>query len=57
MTHHNKKIHSSDEWEFKMAIYEKDGVIILDWGKPVAWIGLWPWEVLALINLLKKHIQ
>lgn len=38
MSHHNKKIHESDEGEFKMAIYEKDGAIILDFGKPVAWI-------------------
>jgi hypothetical protein len=34
------KIRSDDEGELNIAISEKDGVIIIDFGKKVSWIGL-----------------
>lgn len=46
-----------DEGELRMAIGRDpiDGVIRLDFGKPVAWVGLPPPEAIEMAKLLLKH--
>jgi len=36
------KLHPSDEGELRFAVGRKSGNVILDFGKPVAWIGMPP---------------
>lgn len=49
------KITPADEGEIRIAIAKKDGVVILNFGKPVTWIGFPPDEARAIAALLIKH--
>jgi hypothetical protein len=33
------KIHASDEGELRFAVYEKDGNVVIDFGKAITWLG------------------
>lgn len=41
-THSRGKIHESDEGDLRIAIGAKDGVVVVDFGKQIAWIGFEP---------------
>jgi len=49
------KIHDSDEGEIRFAVGSKDGNVIIEFGKPVAWLGLPPDLARELAVLLTKH--
>ena len=51
------KINKHDEGELKIAIAAdtKNGIVVLDFGKPTTWIGLRPNEVYGLIKINVNH--
>lgn len=52
----NGKIHEDDEGELRMTCgVTQDGLIILDFGKPVAWLGLQPEDVDGMVEILQKN--
>lgn len=53
----NGKIDEKDEGELRIAVANKNGVVIVDFGaKPVAWVGFRPNELRGFIELLQKHL-
>lgn len=44
-----------DEGEIQFGISDKDGEVILDFGKPVAWLGIPPDQVRSLCRALLKR--
>lgn len=46
-----------DEGEIVFRIAHKDGVIVVDFGKPVVWIGLPPDGAREFAALLVKHAE
>lgn len=40
-----------------MALVVKDGVVMLNFGKPVAWLGLDKATALALADNLRRHAE
>lgn len=51
----NGRVLPTDEGETKMAVTNKNGVVIIDFGKPVAWVGFTATEIRGLIEVLTKH--
>ncbi len=53
------KLDDSDQGELKMAVYydKLDGIVRVQFGKPVAWLGLPPPEAMALAKLLIRHAE
>lgn len=49
------KLNADDEGGLRIAIGVKDGAIMVDFGKPTAWIALDPGTAEALANNLLKH--
>lgn len=49
------KVHDSDEGELTIAVGREMGVVVLRFGKPVAWIGMDPGAARGLAALLVKH--
>lgn len=49
------KLNAHDEGELQMAIAHKDGKILIQFGKPIAWLGLGPEHARQLAKLLKMH--
>jgi len=49
------KIHASDEGELSFAVGAKEGNVIVEFGKPVAWIGLPPQLARDFADSLTKH--
>jgi len=49
------KLRDDDEGEIRVALTAIDGKIIIDFGKPVKWIGLGPTDAILLgENLVKR---
>lgn len=46
------KLNQDDEGEIRMAIGSENGKIIMNFGKPTAWIGFNPTQARSLANLL-----
>jgi len=46
---------ADDEGELQFAVGDRDGVVVLDFGKPIAWLGLPPVNARALAALLVKR--
>jgi hypothetical protein len=53
----NGKLTKGDEGEVRMAVASVGGKIVLDFGKPVAWIGFTAAEARGLAELLLKHVE
>lgn len=51
------KLNEDDQGGLRMAIGTKDGVVVVDFGKPVAWLGLDRSTALALAANLTKHAK
>lgn len=49
------KVNRTDEGELRMAISSDGNIVRLDFGKPVAWLGLPPNEAKELAALLMHH--
>jgi len=49
------KVHESDEGDLRLAVYQKDGTVFVDFGKTTAWIGLDAQSARGLAEILTKH--
>jgi len=53
--HPRGRLTPTDEGGIRMAVGSRDGVVVLDFGTPVAWVGLPPSEARQLAASLMKH--
>lgn len=51
----NGKITDSDEGEMQFAITKKDETIIMEFGKPIHWMGFTPQQAIEVAKSLCKH--
>lgn len=51
------KLNQDDEGELRMAVGVRDGNVILDFGKPVHWLGLPKEHALKLAEMLQKKAE
>jgi hypothetical protein len=52
------KIRSDDEGELTIAVSEKDGVIIVDFGKKISWFGMdKPLAREFALNILRRSVD
>ncbi len=51
------KLNEDDEGELRLAVGHNEGNVILDFGKPVVWVGLPPDTADAIADMLRKHAQ
>lgn len=51
------KIHKTDEGAVQFAIGVKDGKVVLDFGTPVAWVGMNPQQASDLASTLLKRAR
>jgi len=51
------KLNEHDEGETPMAIYIENNVLMIDFGKPIVWIGLHKKMALLLVDALSKKIE
>ena len=49
------KLNKNDRGELKLAIGEENGKIVLNFGKPVAWIGFSPEQAMEIALSLMEH--
>lgn len=49
------KLTEHDEGEIAMAVYRKDGKVIIDFGSKVTWLGMNPNQAIELGNALIKQ--
>jgi len=49
------KVHESDEGDLRLAVYQKDGTIFVDFGKTTAWIGMDSQTARDLAEILTQH--
>lgn len=53
--HPNGRITPTDEGGIQFAVASKGNVVIIDFGKPVVWVGMPPDQARGLAELLIKH--
>jgi len=51
------KISEHDEGEIAFAIGHRFGKVLIEFGKPVAWVGMTPQQAIALANALISHAR
>lgn len=51
------KLNENDEGELRLAVTSKDGKVIVDFGKPVNWLGLSRDQAMEFAKLLRKHAR
>lgn len=51
------KIQENDEGQIRVAITQKDGRVVIDFGKQITWIGFTKEEAKGLAELLLKHAE
>jgi hypothetical protein len=51
------KLNDNDEGELGMAISHENGNVVLNFNKPVAWIGMPPEQAMGLAQLLIDHAR
>ena len=49
------KLTDSDEGEIRIGITHMNGKVVIDFGKPTAWIGFTAEQADGIAELLKKH--
>jgi len=49
------RLTDNDEGELRVAIGQKDGKVVIDFGKPVAWIGFDPEQAEQIAETLRQH--
>lgn len=47
--------HREDEGELEFKIYNREHHVVIDWGKPVVWVGMHPKEARQIAQALLKH--
>lgn len=55
--HPHGKLNPHDEGGIQFAVGVKDGKVCLDFGTPVAWLGMNPGDALALASSLIEHAR
>lgn len=51
------KLTPKDEGEIRIAVGSKDGKVVMDFGKPTAWIGMDPEQADAIADSLREHAR
>ena len=51
------KLTSTDEGEIRIAIGHTGGKVVIDFGKPTAWIGFTPAQARQIANDILKHAE
>ena len=51
------KVSASDEGAIQFGVTTKDGKVILDFGTPVAWVGMNPQDAADLASVLLKNAR
>jgi hypothetical protein len=51
------KLNADDEGELRLAISRQGDLIRIDFGKPVAWLGLYSKEARAFAEAILKHAK
>lgn len=51
------KLTAKDEGALQFGVTERDGKVVLDFGTPVAWVGLDPQQAADLASLMLKHAR
>jgi hypothetical protein len=49
------KLADNDEGEIRVAIGQQNGKVVIDFGKPVAWIGFTPEQAEEIAVTLREH--
>ena len=49
------KLSQDDEGELQFGITNANGQVIINFGKPVAWLGMQPQQALAIADALTRH--
>ena len=49
------KLNEDDEGEIRIAIGHQDGKVVIDFGKPVAWLGFTPSQARGIAETLINH--
>lgn len=55
--HPEGKLNAGDEGGIQFAVGVKDGKVCLDFGTPVAWLGMNPGDALTLASSLIEHAR
>jgi hypothetical protein len=50
-------LNKHDEGEIRLAIGQKDGKVVIDFGTPVAWIGFTAEQADDIANTLREHAR
>lgn len=53
--HPQGKLVDDDEGEIRLAVGHADGKVVLEFGKPIAWIGFSPDQALDLAQSIRAH--
>lgn len=53
----NGKLNDDDEGEIAFRVGSENGLVVIDFGKPVHWLGFPPGTALDLANLLIQHAK
>ena len=51
------KLNASDEGGLQLAVGARDKTVIIDFGKPVVWLGLDKASALQFAALIRKHAE
>ena len=51
------KLNANDEGEIQIAVGHSDGNVVIDFGKPVAWIGVGPDQADQLADVIRTHAK
>jgi hypothetical protein len=51
------RLNADDAGALPMAISQRDGAVVIDFPKPVAWIGFTPDDAMQIAQLLMKHAR
>jgi hypothetical protein len=51
------KLNEHDEGEIRLAIGQKNGKVVIDFGKPVAWLGFDPEQAEQIASSLLEHAR
>jgi len=56
-THSRGKLTDDDEGDIKLMITRKDGNVVIDFGKPVNWLGLSKSQAVDFARMILKHAE
>jgi len=51
------KLTPEDEGEIRIAIGQKDGKVVVDFGKPIAWVGFDPEQAESFADTIRDHAR